>query len=306
MINEMQDTLTTSALTPLEAAVLEVIVYADLFDSALTPEEIRRWLAVPASPKDVEDTLAGPNLASLIANVPPYVTLAGRESAAAVRERRCISSETLRSRAERYGDFMARLPFVRMVAITGALAVDNADDGDDLDYLIVTTPGRVWLTRAMIMAIGRVAARRGATLCPNYLLAETALALPANDYYTARELLQMQLVSGQAVYERMLAANAWWHIHLPNFTRREERARFATNGRAPSLLRQGAEWFLRLPPFDAVERWILTHKGEELRRNAGDEAIFDETMCKGHFDRWRERTQRRLEERMRQLLEATT
>ena len=81
-----------------------------------------------------------------------------------------------------------------------------------------------------------------------------------------------------------------------------------TDGQAaPSTMRRATESFLRLPPFDALERWILAHKGAELRRHSGStEAVFDETVCKGHFDRWRERTHRRLAERMQQLLEAAS
>jgi len=42
-----------------------------------------------------------------------------------------------------YGQAIARLPFVQMVAVTGALAMDNADAGDDLDYFIVTESDRL-------------------------------------------------------------------------------------------------------------------------------------------------------------------
>jgi hypothetical protein len=168
----------------------------------------------------------------------------------------------------------------------------------------------------MIMAIGRIAAVRGVTLCPNYLLAESVLALSANDYYTARELLQMQPVAGHAVRQRMLDLNAWWRDHLPNAEPApspgpedlERRGAVESppphDVTRPSLPRGAAEWLLRLPPFDAAERWVLRHKGAELRRDAGDEAVFDETVCKGHFDRWRQRTQHRLEERMRQVMGA--
>ena len=70
----------------------------------------------------------------------------------------------------------------------------------------------------MTMVVVRLAALRGVTLCPNYLLAESALALPDRDVYTARELLQMRADrAAQDVYERMLAANAWWRDLLPNW-----------------------------------------------------------------------------------------
>src|SRR5690606_38349082 len=192
----MQNTVTHTALSTLEAAVLQVIAYGDLFEYALTPEEVLHWLPVRATLAEVQGALQGDTLSRLVSTAPPYLTLAGRESTAATRERRRSSSAALRRQARRYGALIGRLPFVRMVALTGALAVDNADEGDDLAYLIVTAPGRVWTVRSMVMALGRIARLRGVTLCPNYLIAESALALPANDYYTARELLQMELIAG--------------------------------------------------------------------------------------------------------------
>ena len=206
----------SSSLSTIEAAVLECIVYADHFDFPLTLAEVSRWLPSAASRDEVEAALSDVRLASLLSTVPPYVTLRSRETTVQIRERRRVNSGALRTTAEHYGARIGRLPFVRMVAITDSLALDNAEDRDDLDYLIVTAPGRVWVTRAMIMVIGRFASARGVTLCPNFLLAETALALSERDYYTARELLQMQPIYGHEVYNRMLAANAWWRDYLPN------------------------------------------------------------------------------------------
>jgi hypothetical protein len=196
---------------------------------------------------------------------------------------------------------IARLPFVRMVAVTGSVAVDNADPGADLDYMIVTAPKRVWLTRAMTMLVVRYAALRGVTLCPNYLLAETALEQPAQDRYTARELLQMQPLSGFDVYGRLVEANPWWRTYLPNavpFPCLQPEPR--------SAWRRAAEVMLRLPPFDLLEKSLLTRKAAEFAplQSEGDETCFSPTMCKGHFDAWRGQTERRAAERLQHVLGA--
>ena len=298
----MQETLTTESLTVLEEAILRTVVYSDLFDFPLTPEEIRRWLPVEASADGVREALASPRLAPMLSQQESYVCLIGRSETTILRERRCRASASQLGKATWYGRAIARLPFVRMVAITGSLAVENADDDDDLDYLIVTAPGRVWLTRAMTMLVVRQAALRGVTLCPNYLLAENALALPERDFYTARELRQMVPVAGHDVHARMLQVNDWWREHLPNHE--APAPAHSYTGRWPG--RGLVERALMLRPFDSVEAWLLKRKGAELRRDAGAEAVFDESMCKGHFEGWRERTRQMVEERMSRLLEPTS
>jgi hypothetical protein len=110
----------------------------------------------------------------------------------------------------------------------------------------------------------------------------------------------------------MLAMNDWWREYLPNAPLLPAPSRPSAlsdvegseRGRARSLARRVAEAVLDLPPFDALERWVYARKGAELRAQSGAaEVTFDETMCKGHFDRWQERTQQRLRERLRQVLE---
>jgi hypothetical protein len=250
---------------------------------------------------DVAEVLAadGP-LAGLVSAAGAFYILEGRESLVDVRRRRVEASGGLMRRGVRYGSLIARLPFVRMVAITGSLAVENAEAGNDVDYLIVTAKGRLWLTRALTMLVVRLAGLRGLTLCPNYLLSEPALALRERDVYTARELLQMRPVRGHNVYARMLAANTWARELLPN----RDAAIAAEEGRRWVLARLG-EQVLGGRLGDALERSLLRRKGGELRAQAEDnkEAEFSEDVCKGHFDAHRTRLQEALALRL-QYLEA--
>jgi hypothetical protein len=312
-MSPMREATVTRPLSALDRAVLGCIVYSDVFDFPVAADEVWRALPQPASLQQVEAALAG--LDGLVRSAPPYYALSGREQLVALRERRRESSRELRRCAERYGRVIGRLPFVRMVALTGSLAVENADAGDDLDYLIVTERGRVWLTRTLIMAVVRLAGLRGVTVCPNYILAESALALPERDYYTARELLQMTPLCGGSVYQRMLAENAWWRDFLPNASpfkaaqssvrpeAPEERTHHAADvgGFSPRSLAEAA---LRTPVGSLLERWLLRRKARELssQADAGDETAFDADVCKGHFEGYRRLTRERVESRMRALL----
>jgi hypothetical protein len=287
------------ALAPLERAVFEAVAYADVFDFPVTSEEIRQALPMTASRAAVAEALAPEGaLAGWVSTAGAFRVLAGRESLVEARRRRGEASAGLMRRGVRYGWLLARLPFVRMVAITGSLAVENAEAGDDVDYLIVTAKGRLWLARALAMLIVRLAKLRGLTLCPNYLLSEAALALTERDSYTARELLQMRLVSGSEVYARMLAENAWRREVLPNWD-----VVLDVNRESRHVAARFGEWLMGGRVGDAVERTLLRRKGNELRAQGGDnpEALFNEDVCKGHFDAHRARLREALARRMQRL-----
>jgi hypothetical protein len=203
-----------------------------------------------------------------------------------------------------------------MVAVTGALAIDNVEPQADIDYLIVTEPGRLWLCRALVIAVVRRAARQGVVLCPNYFLSERAVALNDHSLFTAHELLQMVPVAGPETYRQMIAANAWSTTFLPNARPLAPLSGVAVEavppgeiGRRrptmvrdlePSRWRTMAESLARLPPGGMVDRWEMRRK---LRRFAARgitaEVAFNADCCKGHFEGHGQRIMAAYQERLR-------
>src|SRR5438128_9840683 len=130
-------------IPPPDEAILHTVLYADIFDYPLTPAEIHYYLIDARTSREaIQQALEHSAwLRARVAMQSGYVTLRGREALAAVREARRHSSDGLWAAARHWSAVVGCLPFVRMVAVTGALAVDNAPAGDDIDYLIVTAPG---------------------------------------------------------------------------------------------------------------------------------------------------------------------
>jgi hypothetical protein len=270
----------------LEWATLQAIAYADIFHFPLTPAEVHRYLVSHrASLKEVQSLLANGRLVPhTLARRDDYFALAGRETAFDVRRRRAEVAASLWPRAVRYGQIIGNLPFVRMVAVTGALSVDNVEPDADVDYLIVTAPGRLWLCRALVVAIVRLAARRGDPLCPNYFLSENALVLDERNLFTAHEVVQMVPLSGMSTYRRLRQLNSWTAEYLPNG---DGPPRLA-NGTAfqTSTSKRAAEAMLRTPLFAPVEKWEMQRKVRKLNRQhpGAPEAAFSPDRCKGHFE----------------------
>jgi hypothetical protein len=274
----------------LELAILRTLAYADVFDYPLRPAEVHRYLVgVPASREDVNQAMrAGSLLRNHATQVYGYYTLRGREELVYRRWLRERVSMELWPRAAHYGRLMAGLPFVRMVAVTGALAMNNVAGRVDLDYLIVTEPGRLWLCRSLVILLVRWAGLRGMVICPNYFISENALSISTRNLYTAHELTQMVPLSGLQVYRRMREANRWAQEYLPNALGPPnpfQAIQVDEVGETVPLTKM-AETILRTPLGSRLECWEMERKIRKFSRHWQDraEVDFGADWCKGHFD----------------------
>lgn len=280
-------------MQPLEAAILRTVLYADVFNFPMKPEEIHHFLIgdEPASLTQVQQVLRHSTwLRQYVKWVDQYVVYAGRNELVGVRKAREQASHTLWPQAVVWGKRLAQLPFVRMVALTGALAVRNAaDHDDDLDYIMVTAENRVWIARAFAILMVRIGRLWGVTLCPNFVLAESALAQSRRDIFTAHEVAQMVPVYGHDVYRRFREENEWVYDQLPNATDPffDEVAAESKSSGIVVLIKRLLELILNSKAGDWLENWEYQRK---LQRFAADmekphsSAKLDNTQVKGHFD----------------------
>lgn len=277
------------AETPIAQAVLRTVAYADVFDHPLTADEVHRYLVgLAAQPASV-----GQELHRLVPERLAYreglYMLRGRSQLVETRRRRAAVAAELWPEAVRYGRLLARLPSVRMVAVTGSLTRDNVEAGSDIDYFLATAAGRVWAVRALTGLVRRTVRRPGIWLCPNYILSEEALTLDDRNLVTAYELVQMRPLTGGGVYRRMRELNGWTAEFLPN-----------AGGSLPVLgpealsPRAGArlgEAVLRTPIGGWVERfeWGRFERKLSTRSANPTEVVYAADCFKDHIDGWGER-----------------
>ena len=288
--------------TRLEPAILRTVAYSDVFDYPLHEAELCRYLdGVAAGPVEVRAALPGLT-GVLVRDDDGLVALAGRDHRFELRRRRARESARLWPAARRWGRRVGGLPLVRMVAVTGALAVDNATPDADVDLLVVTEPGRVWLCRSLVIQAVRAARLGGTVLCPNWLLAADALELRDRGLFAARELAQMVPVVGHEVYRLMRRLNAWSDRLLPNATGPPPGTEADAAGRRGVLLR-AAERALLGRLGSPVEAWERRRKTREILAGGGggDEVVLDHRQCKGHVDAHGDRIRRAYADRLRAL-----
>ena len=282
----------TEPLSPssIEAAVLATVAYSDVFDMPLERDRIRRFLigkrAESVQVAEALDRLVSEGLLDMRGDL---AFLPGREEVVGIHAERVTRAVEMWDEAERWGARIGRLPFVRAVAVTGGLACDSVADHDDIDYLIVTEPGRLWIARLFSVVLVHAGRLRHVDLCPNYLVADDAMVLDERTSYSARELAQMVDVIGTDVLTEMRRQNDWLLEHLPNASIVGDTHRVRTVHRGP--LSTLCEWVLRRSAFDRFEHWEMTRKVKRLqdvssrRVEVGrpDESSFSPSVCKGHM-----------------------
>lgn len=282
----------TDRLRPgtLDEAVFATVAYSDIFDMPLERRQLQRFLiGARADEDDIDASLRRLVTAGRLAMTSDLAYLHGRNQVLTTYADRVPRAKEMWKEAGRWGRRLGRLPFVRGVAVTGGLACDSVADHDDIDYLIITEPGRLWTARLFCMVLVRLARLRHIELCPNYLVADDSLELEERTSYTARELAQMVDIVGQETLDAMRFRNSWLLGHLPNASLRgpTERLERATADR----VRQAVESVLRLGVLDRFERWEMRRKIVRIRGVASrrpevgrpDESSFSPSVCKGHM-----------------------
>src|SRR5260370_38541268 len=269
----------------LRRAVLSTLIYADLFDYPMTDSEIQRYLiGEAATTPRVTALLDGDaGLRRHVDRTGDWVHLAGRSHLAKVRRERASVSAGLWPIARHYGARIARLPFVRLVGVTGALAMNNAAVDDDIDLFILVQPGRLWLCRLLILAVVRLAARRGTELCPNFLISTDHLQLSERNLFTAHEVSQMVPLTRTPWYDAFLDANGWVRDFLPNAFVEESTEEALLDRRSAKHVVTG---LLATRLFDPVERWEMERKVRRLRagqEREGGSVAFSAHEGLGHF-----------------------
>ncbi len=189
--------------------VIDALIYADVFDCALTLEEIRRYGPLPIDDGELRDELAGHP--AVVARDELFA-LVDRADLIDERPGRIAKARALQRRGGRVARVLRHLPFVRGLALTGSLAADDARVAADVDLMVIVAPRRLATTFLLMGPASTLLRRR--LFCPNYYLSEDRLEIEPANRYVARELVQARCLAGSMTgLER---SNSWLSERFPN------------------------------------------------------------------------------------------
>lgn len=264
--------------------VATVLTVASRFDSELALSELTTWLPVDG-PRDAA------SLAEWVRGHPAtaetdgsFVRGAGTpaRSEAQREDRRARGGDYLAAARELFGGPLISItPLIRCGCVTGSTAYLEPAPGDDVDLMVVTAPGALWVALLRVfLALRRTrAAGRGPVFpwCVNYVLDEReAIRAYTNTrgFMFAREALTAHPVVGEGYYAGLVRDAPWMKDELPRMYARWAEA--PRTDRAPPVPRLGDRLasvaaYLCLAPYLQLVGLVRNHS---LRRNGRAEEGF--------------------------------
>ena len=241
-----------------ERAFLQSVVYAALFEYPLTLSQLRAALIGEHAdePMLLQWYSASAYLQATVDCRDGYYYPSGRHDLVAARRRRERESRDLLQRLHGPLWLMTRLPFVRMVALSGSLAHLNGEGDADLDLFVVTRPRRVWGVTLTALLLARLFGWRK-QLCLNYVVSERALWVGPADLFSANQIVHLQPIKGEETYRRFLDANRFVERFYPNFAPRRVNA---DSSPAPA----SRAWTAALAVIETVLDWTVAPAFERL------------------------------------------
>lgn len=215
----------------IKQAVIETVVYADIFNYPLTQMQLWEY-AISSIPFSREQLLkALPLVKEIVSQENHYYFLKGRNFLVANRRAKIRINEEKLAQAQKVATILSIIPTIRFIGISGSVAMCNADKDDDIDLFFITSPRSVWISRLLVAWVLEVLGVRRRkdqqhvtnSICANMFIACNSLAFSQEkqNLYIAHEIAQvLPLYSVGDTYEQLIDTNRWIHTFLSNWKKK--------------------------------------------------------------------------------------
>jgi predicted nucleotidyltransferase len=324
-------------MASLEKAILATLVYYDVLDRPLTGWEIFRYLVKirqeqnssvssqnnKISLSDILNILENsPSLTELIDQKNGFYFLKNRSEIVKERIERQKIADQKWKKAKRVIRLLQIIPFIRLVAISGSLAMNNTKKESDIDLLIITQAGRIWTCRGLTtLFIHLIGQRRHGSLtkdrfCLNHYLTNQSLKIPFKSLYNAQTYAHLvpiwechsQLVGSDIpLYKRFQEANQWIGDYLVFYpiSQRGYLRKIGSN-QWFTFFRKCREFILDRRFGDAIE-FILKKfqerriKKDPLTYQSGGRVVFNDSQLEFHPDSPEKKVLKKYNQKMNEL-----
>jgi hypothetical protein len=259
MISLDGTSLRTSPASGLENDILKVLLYFDVFRFPLTAREIFHFLPSNSiTPSHVSAALQGPSLREMVTSENGYFFVSSvRGSYADERIEKERRAARLMKIARVMGKIISMFPYVRGVFLSGELSKGIASKKSDIDFVVVTQEGRLWIARTLLILFKKMfLLNRKRFFCVNHFVTAEHLRVDLRNIYTATEVATLLPLENDALFSWFLQENAWitqffpnWKFDGPNADSRRRKA---------GIIRNMLERVVPDRIASRLDRWLLS------------------------------------------------
>lgn len=207
-----------------EEAILKTLLYSNLFDYPLKKEEIYNFLIdTKITKSDFTRTLNNGKI-PVEFNKGLYF-LKGTKNLVTERHLREKNSAGKLIKAKKIIKKLSLIPTIKLIGISGTLAMKNCRENDDIDIFIISENDLAWTTRLLTASLLRLmgvyrdknSKMYKDKICLNLVLDESNMSFENKDLFTAHEIVQMlPIFERDGMYKEFIGANKWIKQFLPN------------------------------------------------------------------------------------------
>ncbi|MCX6765520.1 MAG: hypothetical protein NT136_00985 [Candidatus Moranbacteria bacterium] len=262
--------------------IIATLAYYDGLDYPLTLFEIWKYLMWADQTADhssldnttlaiITEALKDPELKKHIEESGGFYFLRGRKE---LVEKRIAASKIANEKTKRLRRVVSILrfvPYVRMIGVTGKLAMKMANQKSDWDLLVVLKKGKIWTGRTLVTGITHLMGKRrhGAfvtdRVCLNYFITDQSLKLSTRDLFSASEYFFLFPLFDAGVFKSFQLKNAWIRKYKPNYTVSEEgNLKIIPDTGVSRGIRTLGEKVLSS---DILERWLKKWQKKKIMEN---------------------------------------
>ena len=201
--------------------ILKTLLYYDIFSHPLKPEEIFIFLPQNSIPKDeiikLISDLSSEN-SSKFAECSGYVYIKPNRHYVELRRKKEKCSRKMWRIARLMTHVIKRFPFVEAVFVSGSLSKNSSEEISDIDFMVVTKTGRLWVARTLLMLFKKLFLFNSYKyFCLNYFITEDNLEIKFKNVFTATEIAYIKTTFNTQLMHEFVMTNKWIKEYFPNY-----------------------------------------------------------------------------------------
>ncbi|AWI25368.1 nucleotidyltransferase domain-containing protein [Flavobacterium pallidum] len=188
---------------------LKTILYFSLFRYPLKLEEICSFSISKDCPK-IEAELVELIAKKIIFKIEDYYYPEYDPSCLEKRKNGNKMAVDALVKAKERATLISKFPFVEAVGVSGSLSKGYYDKDSDIDFFVITKPGKLWISRTFLMLYKKLFLFNSRKyFCINYFMSSSSLEVEEKNRFTATEIKTLIPFEGKMVFEEFYSKNDW-------------------------------------------------------------------------------------------------